>query len=81
MTLEELKKEKNRLEFSQVHTPGDYADAWLELAERYAAIDARANEAYCLGHYRHYRPATTTHTTTEEAQLYRWQEVSNMGGG
>ena len=81
MTLDELKKEKNRLEFSQVHKPGDYADAWLELAEQYAAIDARANEAYCLGHYRHYRQATTTHKTTEEAPRYSWQDAENMGGG
>ena len=82
MTLEELQKIKNHLEFRQVRNPGDYAKEWLDLAAAYKEIGARANEAGAIARYRHYyRQATTTHKTTEEAPRYSWQDAENMGGG
>ncbi len=68
-TLEELGKVKRMLEFREANNLSCYANDWYTLAMQYAAINARANEGYCMARYKHYLP------TQEEAPRYAWQEV------
>lgn len=54
LKLEELRKEKKRLEFMQITKPKNYANEWMALAREYKNIDAIANAAYCRNRADHY---------------------------
>ena len=69
----ELGKKKRQLEFITSYSPEQFAAAWLALAGEYAAIDSRANYAYCMAHYHHYAPVVQV----EPAFEYSWQEAAH----
>lgn len=62
MTYEERKKlldalnEKKRILELQTNLldPAKFADDFLKLADEYGAIEARANQAWCMNRYRNY---------------------------
>lgn len=66
-TIESLHKVKRVLEFRTTYNPADYSKEWAALAARYAAIDARANAAYCASHAKKYQ------TQIQHTETHAWE--------
>ena len=84
----ELNKKKRILQL-RIDIDGDsesYAEEWLALAREYKEIDSRANTAFCLYRYYHYKPARrleeNEHIVPEpeyQDDTFDWQNRVDIG--